>query len=171
MQLVTRVGRHWESLRKLDSGRGGNQTGDGRSYKAPLGQVMCRPESWESWDGVDDTGKEIKGSSTDTILSNKQCPPVLDLLIKISAMPCCKWLRIPTSLPILDLETIIFPFLYYKAEHYKRCLEPNGCHSGGYWMPLVFTVSCAPGCPEEVEEGEEGKGSLRVSSSCVVFST
>lgn len=56
----------------------------------------------------------------------------------MSFMPCCKWLRMPTFLLILGLETIFLPSLCHKADHYIRCLETNEC-------PLVFTVSSEPG--------------------------
>lgn len=83
------------------------------------------------------------------ILSDKQCCPVLDWL-----MPCCMWLRKPTSLPIRGLETILLPCRRHKAEHYMRSPEPNGycdqLNAPGIYYNLWARLSC--------ERSREGSG-------------
>lgn len=107
---------------------------------------MGTPDTWGSWDGVADTRKKVQEGPTDMLLSSKQCCPVLDLWIKISFVSCCRWLRISTLLPILGLETILFPCLCHRAEHYIRRPEPNECHNQmnvlGVYPKLWARLTC-----------------------------
>lgn len=92
----TRVTRHLESIRQLQSGRGDGRWGQWALNVVPVrSSVKARSWGGQTPEGPEmgvggDTREKVQEGPTDMLLSSKQCCPVLDLWIKISFVPSCR---------------------------------------------------------------------------------